>query len=436
MDHPTPGASPPPSPDVRSGRCRVCEGATHGRFALCFCCAALVAQLQMPLAPVVSMTEYRVTDPMHRRLRGYKDAPVTETRAITGSNWSGWSAGGWPPTGRGWTDGCGRDGTWSRQCRPHGGPDARRWMPSCPGCRSWVTCSGLCWFGDLARPPPRFPPLGFHLLPRSRPRPDAGSDRAGGGRQPHHRGQGAERRWRPSGPVGPWSPGSWSSAGWWQQRNRRPKQRKNGVDQGEWNGSLSLYSCLLQAHSAIRDTERAAMAPMLANTEDDQKDPAGGAAGSPPGRPLCSVSAELERSLTEVARAILRLDVPRSVWARANRRQGGYWLLVRISGQAPIRLSELADSVELDLSTVSRQIPIWSPSAWCSKSGTRGRPGVVAHPLSTWLGGPRGGVRGPAPGAVRGHRGLVGGGAGPLAGSLLRLEAGLQRSKEHLREGR
>ncbi|MGH9080297.1 MAG: MarR family winged helix-turn-helix transcriptional regulator [Acidimicrobiales bacterium] len=71
----------------------------------------------------------------------------------------------------------------------------------------------------------------------------------------------------------------------------------------------------------------------------------------------CVVSAGLERSLTEVARAILRLAVPGGALPEgASLDRAGYWLLVRISGQAPIRLSELADSVELDLSTVSRQM--------------------------------------------------------------------------------
>ena len=73
--------------------------------------------------------------------------------------------------------------------------------------------------------------------------------------------------------------------------------------------------------------------------------------------PWCSVSAELERSLTEVARAILRLDVPHSALAEGESvDKAGYWLLVRISREEPLRLSVLAGSVELDLSTVSRQI--------------------------------------------------------------------------------
>ena len=69
------------------------------------------------------------------------------------------------------------------------------------------------------------------------------------------------------------------------------------------------------------------------------------------------VSAGLERSLTQVARAILRLDVPADALpAGASMGRTGYWLLVRVSEQAPLRLSDLAGSVELDLSTISRQI--------------------------------------------------------------------------------
>jgi DNA-binding MarR family transcriptional regulator len=73
--------------------------------------------------------------------------------------------------------------------------------------------------------------------------------------------------------------------------------------------------------------------------------------------PTCQVSAELERSLTQVARAILRLEVPQSALeAGESIDRAGYWLLVLLSGIEPVRLSELADSVELDLSTVSRQM--------------------------------------------------------------------------------
>jgi hypothetical protein len=60
--------------------CLVCGGSTPARFALCFCCDTTVHQLQLPLAPVLAIAEYRTGDGLHRRLRGYKDAPVAEAR--------------------------------------------------------------------------------------------------------------------------------------------------------------------------------------------------------------------------------------------------------------------------------------------------------------------------------------------------------------------
>lgn len=72
-----------PTPaDLRSlpARCRVCHRPLPRAFALCFCCDTLVAQLRMPLVPVVDMGEFRVGDRTHRRLRGYKDAPTVEIR--------------------------------------------------------------------------------------------------------------------------------------------------------------------------------------------------------------------------------------------------------------------------------------------------------------------------------------------------------------------
>jgi DNA-binding MarR family transcriptional regulator len=72
---------------------------------------------------------------------------------------------------------------------------------------------------------------------------------------------------------------------------------------------------------------------------------------------VSGVSAELERTLTSVARAILRLDVPKSALAEGETiDRAGYWLLLRVSRDAPMRLSDLAEQVELDLSTVSRQM--------------------------------------------------------------------------------
>jgi hypothetical protein len=42
----------------------------------------LIRQLQLPLVPVEVVTDYRVGDRIHRRLRGYKDATVAEARVM------------------------------------------------------------------------------------------------------------------------------------------------------------------------------------------------------------------------------------------------------------------------------------------------------------------------------------------------------------------
>jgi DNA-binding MarR family transcriptional regulator len=88
-------------------------------------------------------------------------------------------------------------------------------------------------------------------------------------------------------------------------------------------------------------------------TIDSQAKP-GPAAATDPSR---TVSADLERALTQVARAILHLGVPQDALAEGKALdKSGYWLLVRVSEHGPIRLSDLAEAVELDLSTVSRQM--------------------------------------------------------------------------------
>jgi DNA-binding MarR family transcriptional regulator len=77
----------------------------------------------------------------------------------------------------------------------------------------------------------------------------------------------------------------------------------------------------------------------------------------PGGHAACSVPANLERALLRVARSIFRLRVPEHALAEGEVvDRAGYWLMIRVSEQSPIRLSELADAVELDLSTVSRQM--------------------------------------------------------------------------------
>jgi len=68
--------SPVPAP-----RCRACDGPTQPGFAHCFCCTAVVRQLHLPPVPVTAVTPYRLGDPTHRLLRGYKDAPLAEERA-------------------------------------------------------------------------------------------------------------------------------------------------------------------------------------------------------------------------------------------------------------------------------------------------------------------------------------------------------------------
>ncbi len=65
----------------------------------------------------------------------------------------------------------------------------------------------------------------------------------------------------------------------------------------------------------------------------------------------------LERALTQVARAIFRLSLPHdALGVDPGVDRAGYWLLVRVSEQEPVRLSELAEAADLDLSTVSRQV--------------------------------------------------------------------------------
>ncbi|HUY64674.1 MAG TPA: MarR family transcriptional regulator [Acidimicrobiales bacterium] len=65
-----------------------------------------------------------------------------------------------------------------------------------------------------------------------------------------------------------------------------------------------------------------------------------------------------ERALTEVGRAMLRMGVPPEALGEGEHvDRSGYWALVRLD-EAPglLRLSDLASSLELDVSTVSRQV--------------------------------------------------------------------------------
>jgi DNA-binding MarR family transcriptional regulator len=66
----------------------------------------------------------------------------------------------------------------------------------------------------------------------------------------------------------------------------------------------------------------------------------------------------LEHALTEVGRLMLRMGVPPEALAEGEHvDRSGYWALVRLDeASGPLRLSDLAGALELDLSTVSRQV--------------------------------------------------------------------------------
>jgi adenine/guanine phosphoribosyltransferase-like PRPP-binding protein len=68
-------APPPP-------RCCICRAPTRLPFPLCFCCATIARQLRLALVPVATVADYQLGDPLHRCLRGYKDAPEAEARRV------------------------------------------------------------------------------------------------------------------------------------------------------------------------------------------------------------------------------------------------------------------------------------------------------------------------------------------------------------------
>ncbi|HLX88914.1 MAG TPA: MarR family transcriptional regulator [Acidimicrobiales bacterium] len=64
----------------------------------------------------------------------------------------------------------------------------------------------------------------------------------------------------------------------------------------------------------------------------------------------------LERALIQLARVMIRAGVPDVLVEGEHIDRAGYWTLVRLDeAEGPVRLSDLAASMELDLSTVSRQ---------------------------------------------------------------------------------
>ncbi len=66
---------------------------------------------------------------------------------------------------------------------------------------------------------------------------------------------------------------------------------------------------------------------------------------------------ELERAIFGIARAILRLGIPTSALHDGEHvDRAAYWMLTRLDeAPVPMRMSDLAGLLELDLSTVSRQ---------------------------------------------------------------------------------
>jgi len=66
---------------------------------------------------------------------------------------------------------------------------------------------------------------------------------------------------------------------------------------------------------------------------------------------------ELERAVFGIARAVLRLGIPANALRHGEHvDRAGYWMLTRLDeAPVPMRMSDLAGLLELDLSTVSRQ---------------------------------------------------------------------------------
>lgn len=124
--------------------CRVCGAPVAPAYALCFCCAVVVRQLKMPLAPVVAVAEFHPGDPLHRRLRGYKDAPVAEGRAVCAARLAAMLA-AWLTTGAGrrWTT---TVAEWDVRSRfpPRVDRRATRWPTSFGRSRPWPDGIGRC----------------------------------------------------------------------------------------------------------------------------------------------------------------------------------------------------------------------------------------------------------------------------------------------------
>ncbi len=106
--------------------CTVCERGVPGPVPVCYCCRVLVGQLRLPLVRLTAVVTYRLGDRTHRLLRGYKDAPETESRvacrgelASLVADWLASSGAGFVARGeRAWTVVTGVPST----CRPGSAP--------------------------------------------------------------------------------------------------------------------------------------------------------------------------------------------------------------------------------------------------------------------------------------------------------------------------
>ena len=181
--------------------CRFCGAAASPPFALCFCCATLIRHLQMPLVPLVAVAEFRSGDVLHRRLRGYKDAPVAEVRAactarlaaMVGDWLTTGPAPAWLPTANEWD----LVVTVPSSCRPEGDPVAAVVGAVAPlaGRHRPLLVRGPAPTGHL-----RAARQGFVLRPGRGPAPAARPEGGGRGRQRDHRGPRPERGRRPAPP--------------------------------------------------------------------------------------------------------------------------------------------------------------------------------------------------------------------------------------------
>ncbi len=121
----------------------------------------------------------------------------------------------------------------------------------------------------------------------------------------------------------------------------------------------------MPATTTPRTTPRTASEPAVSGSGSGSGAPSDSASGAVPGAPSSSSRTlrgddaldAVERSLIQVARVMLRMGVPDTVLDQGEHLdRAGYWTLVRLDeANGPVRLSDLAASMELDLSTVSRQ---------------------------------------------------------------------------------